>query len=458
MSDLSEFVVETAEEFGIPGVAVGVWAGGRELVACHGVTSLENPLPVDPDTMFVLGSVSKTYTATAVMCLVADGRVELDAPVRRYLPELRLADERAAAELTVRQLLNHTGGLGLGGIVESGFGDDALARYVAGLPELELIGAPGGRASYSQAGFNVLGRILEKITGRPFERAVAELLFGPLGLTRTAYLAQDVMTHRFAVGHNLEPDGTLSTAQLRKRERGDNPGGGLESSVSDQLRWARFHLGDGRAADGTRVLPAEVLAELKRPTTVLWASSLGDAIGLSWFLRDIDGVRAVGHNGSTNGQFADLLTVPERDFAVASLSNAAPNGIPFNQAVVRWALEHYLGLVDRDPEPVAYDPARAAELVGRYEVDAMTLDIIAGEGGLVLDCRIRPEIRAAAGQELPPDHAPAGVGLLPGDGDEYVVTGGGLKGQRGYFTRDEAGRVIGIDVAGRLFPRTTPAT
>lgn len=457
MSDLTEFVAKAAEEYGIPGAAVGVWAGGREIIACHGVTSLENPLPVDADTLFVLGSVSKTYTATAVMCLVADGRVELDAPVRRYLPELRLADESTAAAVTVRQLLNHTGGLGLGGIIESGFGDDALARYVAGLPELELLGPPGGRASYSQAGFNVLGRIVEKVTGRPFERAAAELLFEPLGLTRTAYQAQDVMTRRFAVGHNAEPDGTLSVARLRKRERGDNPGGGLESSVADLLRWARFHLGDGRAAGGTRVLPAEVLAEMKRPTTVLRASSLGDAIGLSWFLRDIDGVRTVAHNGSTNGQFADLMTVPERDFAVVSMSNAAPNGIPFNQAVVRWALERYLGLVDRDPEPLPHDPARAAELVGRYEVDAMTLDITAGGDGLVLDVRIRPEIRAAAGQELPPDHAPAAIGLLPGDGDEYVITEGALRGQRGYFTRDGSGRVIGIDLAGRLFPRTSPA-
>ena len=111
---LSDFVEATATKFGIPGVAVGVWADGQETYACHGVTSVDNPLPVDRDTLYVLGSVTKTYTATALMRLVAEGRVELDAPVRRYVPELVLADERAAAEITVLNLLNHTSGLGLG--------------------------------------------------------------------------------------------------------------------------------------------------------------------------------------------------------------------------------------------------------------------------------------------------------------------------------------------------------
>src|SRR6516162_5417352 len=83
---LCDFVEAAAAKFGIPGVSAGVWADGREAYACHGVTSIDNPLPVDQDTLFVLGSVTKTYTATALMRLVADGRVELDAPVRRYVP------------------------------------------------------------------------------------------------------------------------------------------------------------------------------------------------------------------------------------------------------------------------------------------------------------------------------------------------------------------------------------
>jgi CubicO group peptidase (beta-lactamase class C family) len=455
---LSDFVEATATKFGILGVAVGVWADGQEVHACHGVTSIDNPLPVDQGTLYLLGSVTKIYTATALMRLVAAGRVELDAPVRRYVPELGLADERAAAEVTVLNLLNHTAGLDWGIIVDTGEGDDALAGYVAKMAELAQISPPGARASYSQAGYNLAGRIVEKVTGLTYERAVASLVFEPLGLSHSFFARNDVMTRRFAVGHNRSEDGTLSIARLLRRSRGDNPGGGIASSVADQLRWARFHLGDGRAESGVRVLPAEVLHRMKEPTVALRGSTLGDALGIGWFLRDVDGVRTVGHGGSANGQFAELLTVPERDFAVVALSNAGPNGIPFNQAVVRWALQTYLGVTDRDPEPLPYDEARAREVVGSYEIDAMTLTIGTDGAGLTLEVLIKPEIRAAADTELPPDHAPFDLGLLPGDADEYIITSGAFKGQRGFFTRDESGAVVGVDLAGRLFNRVPTAS
>jgi CubicO group peptidase (beta-lactamase class C family) len=452
---LSDFVEATATGLGVPGVAVGVWADGQEVHACHGVTSVDNPLPVDQQTLYVLGSVTKTYTASALMRLVGEGRVELEAPVRRYVPELVLGDERAAAEVTVLNLLNHTSGLNWGITVDTGEGDDALAAYVAKLAELEQIAPPGTRASYSQAGYNLAGRIVEKVTGLTYERAVASLVFEPLGLTQSFFMFGDVMTRRFAVGHNLAEDGTLSVARLWRRWRGENPGGGIASSVADQLRWARFHLGDGRAEGGARVLPTELLQQMKQPTVALRGSSLGDAIGIGWFLRDIDGVCTVGHGGSANGQFAELLTVPERCFAVVSLSNAGPdNGIRFNQAVVRWALQAYLGVIDRDPEPLPYDEARAREVVGSYENKVMTLTIATDGGRLRLEVLMKPEIRAAADTELPPDLPPADLGLLPSH-DEYIITSGGLSGQRGFFTRDERNAVVGVDLAGRLFTRAS---
>ena len=331
---LSDFVDATAAELGIPGVAVGVWVDGREVRACHGVTSVENPLPVDPNTLFVLGSVTKTYTATTLMRLVAEGRVELGAPARRYVPELMLADEQAAAHVTVLNLLNHTSGLGWDLLIDTGAGNDALARFVPKLAELELVAPPGVRASYSQAGFSVLGRVIEEVVGLPYEEAMASLLFEPLGLSHSFFAAEDVITRRFAVGHNLGEDGDLSVARLWKGPRYRNPGGGMVSSLSDQLRFARFHVGNGRAESGERVLPAELLDRMKEPTVELRGSSLGDAFGICWFLRDVDGVCIVGHGGSANGQFTELLTVPERDFAVVSMSNAGPHGITFNQTVV----------------------------------------------------------------------------------------------------------------------------
>ena len=455
---LSDFAASAAEQSGVPGVAAGVWADGREIYACHGVTSIENPLPVDPDTVFVVGSVTKTFTATAVMCLVADGRVDLDAPVRRYVPEFTLKDERAAAAITVLNLLNHTAGLDWRMSAETGEGDDALALYVAKMAESELIAPPGTRASYSQVGYNLAGRVIEKVTGLSFERAVASLLFEPLGLSHTFFATADVMTRRFAVGHNLGQDGTLSVARQWKDTRANNPGGDAGSSVADLLRWAKFHLGDGRAATGAQVLPAAVLGKMRQQTAELRGSSLGDALGIGWFLREVGGVRTAGHDGSSNGQFANLLTVPERDFAVAVLSNAGPDGgLATNQAVVRWALEHYLGVADRNREPLPYDPARAAEIAGIYENDMMRVTFGTDGAGLTVEFTIKPEIRAATDTELPPDMPPADLGLLPGDADEYIITSGGLKGQRGFFTRDQNGQITAADMAGRTFTRVPTA-
>ncbi|MEU5303047.1 serine hydrolase domain-containing protein [Streptomyces noursei] len=452
---LSAFIRKAAEEFDVPGVSVGVLRDGQERFASHGVTSIDDPLPVHERTLFPIASVTKTFTATALMRLAAEGKLELTAPVRRYVPELRLADEAAAARMTVLNLLNHTAGLDWH-LIDGDEGDGSLAAFVAKLAELRVIAPPGTRASYSQAGYNLAGRVIENVTGLSFEKALASLVLEPVGLANTFFDPDDVMVRRFAVGYNRGEDGALRAAQpwkaFRAGTRGNNPGGGAVSSVSDLLRWARFHLGTG---DG--VLPAEELRRMQEPTVPLRASTLGDAFGICWFLREVDGVHTIGHGGSGNGQFAELLIVPERNFAVVSLANSGPDGYQFNQSVVRWALEHYLGVVERDPEPLLYDAARAGEVVGRYEIDAMGLDIATDGSRLTLAVGIKPEIRAASEADMPPDYPAAGMAFLPGDGDEYLVTEGGLKGQRGFFTRDEAGAVVGVDLAGRLFGRAPEA-
>jgi hypothetical protein len=197
-----------------------------------------------------------------------------------------------------------------------------------------------------------------------------------------------------------------------------------------------------------------MLHSMREQTVELRGSSLGDGFGICWFLRDIDGVMTIGHGGSGNGQFSELLIAPERDFAVIALVNQGPEGYQFNQAVVRWALERYLGAVDKGPESLPYDEARAREVSGRYEVDVMNLDIATDGSQLTLAVGIKPEIRAASDAEMPPDYPAAIIGFLPGDGDEYIITEGGLAGQRGYFTRDADDRVVGVDIAGRLFQRT----
>lgn len=184
---LPNVVEALSRKFQIPGVAVGVWADGEEVYACHGVTSVENPLPVDQNTLFLVASITKTLTATVLMRLVAEGKVELNAPVRRYVPEFQLKDMQTADTITVLHLLNHTSGLDWRVSASTGEGDDALVRVVAKLTEMDLIAPSGTRVSYSQAGYDLLGQIIEEVTGQSFEQAVTSLVLEPLLLTHSFF-------------------------------------------------------------------------------------------------------------------------------------------------------------------------------------------------------------------------------------------------------------------------------
>jgi CubicO group peptidase (beta-lactamase class C family) len=179
---LRERLAEGAERLAVPGVAAGIYQAGREEYSFHGVTSIENPLPVDDGTMFQLGSIGKTYTATALLRLVERGELELDAPVRRYVPELRLKDEAVASSVTLLQLLNHTAGWQGDLMDDTGDGDDALARYVERMAGIEQEFPLGTAVAYNNASLSLAGRVIEKVTGRTYEQAVKELLFEPLGL------------------------------------------------------------------------------------------------------------------------------------------------------------------------------------------------------------------------------------------------------------------------------------
>lgn len=136
------------------------------------------------------------------MRLVDRGDVDLDAPVRRYVPELTLSDEQTAQQVTVLHLLNHTAGWAGDLLDNTGTGDDALARYVPRMARLEQVTPLGTTVSYNNASLSLAGRLIELVTGKTFEDAMKELVFEPLGLTRSFFFPNDVMTRRFVVGHN----------------------------------------------------------------------------------------------------------------------------------------------------------------------------------------------------------------------------------------------------------------
>jgi CubicO group peptidase (beta-lactamase class C family) len=447
MTDQGELQVrikEAAEEHSVPGVAVGVYREGEEQYAFHGVTSIENPLPVDENTLFQFGSTGKTYTATAIMRLVEQGQVKLEEKVRTYVPELKLKDEDVAREVTVLNLLNHTAGWQGDFLEDTGPGDDAVAKFVERMAGIDQEFPLGKTASYNNASFTLAGRIIEKVTGKTYEEAIRELLLEPLGLDRTFFFPDDIITYKFAVGHENHEDGSLAVSRPWGETRSGNPMGGMSSPARDQIAWAKFHLGDGTGVDGKRVLSRESLELMREPTTRADGAALGDYVGISWMILDVDGVRTFKHGGSTNGQQSAFHMVPERDFAIAVLTNASPNGIEAHVNIVRWAYESYLGLVQRDPEPVDRSEAELAEYVGDYERIDLVGHVTIQGGGLVVIAESKDE-SAEGVDELPPFP----LGMLA-ERDKVIVLDGPFKSMQGVFTRDEAGTVDGLHFGGRL--------
>jgi len=459
MSELQDFLTDKAAELKVPGATAGVLVDGEEHQAFSGVTSVENPLDVDASTLFQFGSTGKTFTATAMMRLVDRGQVDLDAPVRRYVPELALKDSDAAERVTVLQLFNHTAGWQGDAIKDTGDGDDALAVYVADMADLEQVSPLGTAVSYNNASLSLAGHLIAKVMGTTYEKAVRELLFEPLGMDMTFFTPNEVMSRRFAVGHTLHDDGRITVARPWAMPRSAAPAGGMSATVGDQLTWARFHVGDGTAKDGTRVLPAELLARMQEPTVDMAGSALGDAVGIGWLLKDVQGTRLVSHGGTTNGQYSDFGLVPSRGFAVTCLSNCGPNGAQLNHAVTTWALEHYLGVEEEALVAVDRTDAELAEFTGQYETIAYGIEVTAVRGQLEAAIAYTPETLRAlreSGDDEPEDQPPFRLGLLAGS-DRYVLTAGPAAGMRGYFARDESGRVSALHLGGRLASRV-PAT
>jgi CubicO group peptidase (beta-lactamase class C family) len=177
-------VEEGTRRLEIPGVAIGVYLDGEEDCVCHGVTSIPNPLPVNEATSFALGSTTKVYTATAIMALVERGLIDLDAPVRRYLPDFRVRDEAVAASVTVLHLLNHTSGWAGDFFFDTGYGDGALARHVELMAEVPQETPLGACVSYNNSAVMVAGRLIEVVTGQVYEDALKALVLEPLRLSR----------------------------------------------------------------------------------------------------------------------------------------------------------------------------------------------------------------------------------------------------------------------------------
>ncbi len=474
---LDEFVREAMGRYDVPGVAVGVLHEGREYTSGYGVTNRDAPLPVDAQTLFQAGSITKTYTATLIMRLVERGQVDLDAPVRTYLPDLQLADEAVAEQVTVRQLLNHTAGwfgdyygpppAALQPTVWPWRGDDAEARYVANMQYLPQLAPLGAMFGYNNAAVVLAGHLAEVVLGTTYEAALTELVLRPLGMDRAYLVPEEVVSYPVAAGHRVGEDGVAQVDPLWAFPRCVHPTGGLILSMADQLKYAWFHLGDGRAPDGTRLLAPSLLAEMRTARGPGLAASITANAeiyggGVGWALERIGGVQIVTHNGGWVGQEALLALVPERQFAVAVFTNAVPDGGRLYYEISTWALAELAGLSQPLPPTRALPAARLAEYVGRYGVDVdvpggggqqQLLEVTRDGGGLRVTTLAQEPSDSPAASEPEPPGPVARLAFFRDDAalvttDDRTVLGAD-------FVRDSSGRVGWMHWGARVVPRLT---
>jgi CubicO group peptidase (beta-lactamase class C family) len=440
------------KEFGVPGVALGIISNGVATTRGLGITNVEDPLPVTAHTVFPIASISKTFAATAIMRLVEQGKVDLRAPVRTYIPDFRVRDSVASREVTVWHLLTHLGGWE-GQVAGPDRGTETLKDFVASttVTDLMQVAPPGAAWSYNNAGFSIAGRVIEVVTGTSINRALRDLVFQPLGLEHAGTSPSEFIVQRFAAGH-LTRNGT-PTLQRPFVPSSSVTAGGVGLCITDLLTYARFHMGDGTAANGERVLKRESL-ELMR-TAQAHKQSTDDDIGIAWHLRQVGAIRTASHGGTLSGHILLLEIVPERNFAIAILTNSNV-GWRLIQDVERNALESYLGvtyarnqaiahrgLVETLPnvEPLAHQPD-PAPYVGTYARPTNTV-----------------VVRVEGKQLIAQDHSASG---RPGADmpiaffgpDRAVVTDGTERGQSIEFVRDSTKNVKWIRVVGRVAVRT----
>ncbi len=313
----------------VPGATLGILRLGaapdgsdETVTAAAGTLNLDTGHPVTAESVFQIGSITKVWTATLVMQLVDEGLIELDTPVRAVLPELRLADEEVGQQVTVRHLLTHTSGIDGDIFTDTGRGDDCLEKYVSLLAEARQIHPLGATFSYCNSGFNLLGRVIEKVTGKVWDAALRERIVQPLGLERTTTLPEEALRFGAALGHTRGDDQTLTPAARWGIPRSSGPAGLITAQVRDVLEFAAMHLRGGTGADGTRVL-TEAAAEAMQVEQVRVPGryDLGDSWGLGWIRFDWAGERLFGHDGNTIGQSAFLRILPRDGLVVVLLTN-----------------------------------------------------------------------------------------------------------------------------------------
>lgn len=353
--DLRTRTVEILDRWPCAGLAVGVVRDGSlEWFLGHGVSDVQSRDPITEDTVFRVGSITKTFTAIAVMQLCEQGLVELDAPANDYLRSFRLAPaDPSFRPATVRHLLTHTAGIGywrrLSDLLQPGIGSgDRAGRsgapsladyYRRGVPvEIE----PGTKWVYSNHGFAALGQIVEDVTGQPFDHYLRQRVFDPLGMHHTDLVRSERIQSRLATGYVLRSRGLKPVAD---REIPTPGGGGAYSTTADMARYIAALLGTGANEHGSALEP-ETVGLMFKPSFQLDPRVSG--MGLGFEPNDESGHRTVWKTGIVSGFHSAMVLAPEDGVGVIVFANTGGlDGRGATEPLASALVRRLLGLPDR---------------------------------------------------------------------------------------------------------------
>lgn len=438
IAEIEAFVYEQMDIWQVPGVAIGIFDRDDVEFAGFGITNIETGQPVRPETLFQIGSISKIFAATLAMSLVDAGLLDLDAPVTTYVPDLVLSDPDARDTITIRHLLTHRAGFYGDRFDDTGIGDDALERAVRAFADLPQQTAPGELYTYCNAGFDLVGLAIQRVLGVPYETAMRERIFAPLGLERSTFFASEAIRHSVAVGHEIGGEDGQTVADPWPIPRRSNPAGGVTSNVAELIRFAVMHLRDG-AIGTTRILSEASARAMRRSHG---PADPSHERGLGWAIRTAGHREIVEHGGATNGFMARLLLVPGEQFAMAILTNG-DQGSALHGAVAAKALERRFGVTTPAPVGVALPPDQLSRFTGTYR-HGLADAVISLDGETLWMDRVSHNPFSGETRDLGRHR------LLPISETVFVVDGGVLGGSVGDLVLNADGTVRFMRFGGRL--------
>jgi CubicO group peptidase (beta-lactamase class C family) len=379
--DFAELEKTIADELAAtktPGAAFAIVSNEKIIFARgFGTTSAEGGNPVTPDTLFRMGSTTKMFTAAALVALADAGKIKLDAPIGSYVKNL----PPKVANLTAHQLLSQSSGLrDLPPTVFSN--DDAgLGQNIRLWKDDVFFTEPNKIYSYSSANYWLAGFLSEEIHGKPYADVLAEILFKPLGMTRSAVRPTEAMTFPLALGHQAQ-NGAVSLVRPIDNNSAKYPGGSMFSSANELSRWSIAMLNGGRL-DGRQVLPARVVEALQKPQFYLPGDERAFyGYGLLGFTDQE--VKTVSHGGASRGYGSTIFFAPDQKIAIVVLANTSGQTLPRSR---RKAMEMLLPLKAPADQTNAETAVRAEELkryAGKFTHAPQTWEFFPKEGKLFL--------------------------------------------------------------------------